>query len=177
MFHSNTQQLIQCWRERCGARRAPTRADIQLVDVGRLAPWCFAAEATRDGDIRFRFAGEALIDLHGRPLAGESAPALWRTDRRPLVSQALGISLTVAEPVVMTARGRADGGAVARLELLFAPLTGPDGRLDRFIGLCQPLAPVTDAPIEPLDLLTVNGALALERGRTLRLAAADGRLT
>ena len=174
MFHASTLQLIACWRERRGARPAPSRADIQLADVGRLAPWCFIAQADPDGDIRFRLAGEKLIDLHGRLLARESVPALWRPAHRPLLIRALAASLTAAEPVVTASEGVAQNGAAVRLETLLAPLAAPDGRRDRLLGLCVPLSQGFEPPLGELELLAVNGAEASEHRPALRLAAADG---
>lgn len=175
MFHPNTLQLIACWRDRRGERPAPARSDIQLADIGALAPWCFIALAEPDGDVRFRLAGEGIINLHGRLLVGESLPTLWRPSRRPLVTQALSIALSAAEPVVLTATARGGNGAEVGLEVLCAPLSGPDGRLDRFLGLYQPLAQRFEAPLEALDLAGVNGGLRERRPPELRLAAADGR--
>ncbi len=68
-----------------------------------------------------------------------------------------------------------DGGE-GRVELLFAPLAGPYGALDRFLGLCQPdlgLAGVT--PIGSLRIVAVNGVADDARRARLRLAALDGR--
>ena len=67
----------------------------------------------------------------------------------------------------------ADGIAM-QLEMLFAPLIGPEGIADRFLGLCQPTAGAGYGALGELAILTVDGRPASERAH-LRLAAVDGR--
>jgi hypothetical protein len=73
----------------------------------------------------------------------------------------------------MVIEAAAGDGPRLRLEMLFAPLTAPDGVADRFLGLCQPLSGLACGPLADLTVAAVNG-LASERGH-LRLAAVSGR--
>jgi hypothetical protein len=72
MFHSNTELLIDYWRTHRGGRPMPRRADIDPTGFVRLAPRAFVARFEPGGDVRFRLAGEVIVELHGRPLGGES---------------------------------------------------------------------------------------------------------
>jgi hypothetical protein len=174
LVHSNTEQLLDYWRGRRGDRPAPLRSDIDPVDFARVLPRVFIAEL-RAKDVVFRLAGEAICELHGRALGAESLLSLWRHDHRRHLFTALDASLRTARPLLVGAEpdGKSDS---ARLEILFAPLTGPEGMVDRFLGLYQPIAGGFAAPLDPLAITSLAGA-PVEVGQSpLRLAAVDGRL-
>lgn len=174
MAHSNTDFLIGYWRSRRGDRAAPRRSDIDPLDFVRLLPRVFIAEARTSGDVVFRLAGEAVIELHGRPLSGKSLPALWRHDHRRHLSTVLEAALRNGRPLVVGAEpsGQSQG---ARLEVLFAPLAGPNGDVDRFLGLYQPVAGGFVAPLGPLVITNLAGVPIEVAPNPLRLASVDGR--
>lgn len=175
MFSSNTEQLLEYWRARRGPLPAPLRADIDVADFPALAPQVFIAETAPGGDSRFRLAGEAVAALRGAPLNGESVLSLWDPAHRGRLSRLLARALADAAPLVVLASAkRADGGQ-ARFELLFAPLCGPGGARDRFLGLCQPLRAGAPQRVGPLAIEGVNGTADEARRANLRLAALDGR--
>jgi hypothetical protein len=168
MFHSSTELLIDYWRRRREGKPLPSRASIDPSGFAPLAHQVFIAIREPDGDVRFRIAGEALIEWHGRPLRDESLLAFWRTEQRGRLARLLAMSLTNADPLVI----RADGGAL-EVEVLFTPLTGPDGSADRFLGLFQPIYGGRVVRFDELSILAINDT-ADARGH-LRLAALDGR--
>jgi hypothetical protein len=172
MFHSSTELLIDYWRGRRLGRPMPLRADIDPSDFPGLAPRAFIAvrEAT---DVRFRLAGEVVIELCRRQLAAESLLALWRAEHRGRVAALLGAALIAGEPMVISAECGADPALQFRLEMLFAPLMGPTGVADRFLGLCQPTGGVAASPLAGLAIVAVNGHAS--GASHLRLAAVDGR--
>jgi hypothetical protein len=172
MFHSSTELLIDYWRGLRFGRPMPLRADIDPTAFPGLAPRAFVA-VRETTDVRFRLAGEAVIELCRRQLAGESLLALWRAEHRGRVAALLGASLIAGEPMVIAAECGAEGALLFRLEMLLAPLIGPAGVADRFLGLCQPLSGAASAPLADLAIVAVNGHAA-ERAH-LRLAAIDGR--
>jgi hypothetical protein len=175
LVHSNTELLIDYWRSRRGERAAPRRSDIDPVDFARLLPRIFIAEARDGGDVVFRLAGEAVIELHGRPLSGQSLPSLWRHDHRRHLLTALQAALRSARPMVVGAEPDGPQNQDARLEVLFAPLTGPGGDVDRFLGLYQPLGGSFAAPLDPLVIANLAGVPLDVSANPLRLAAVDGR--
>jgi len=174
MFNPNTERLLAYWRSRRGGWPAPRRADIDPSGFARLAPQAFVV-AREGGDYRFRLAGEAVASLAGRPLAGESVLRLWRIEDRGRLVRLLSSSLTCAEPLIVRASCAPSEGRSGQLELVFAPLAGADGEIDRFLGLVQPFALGLAAPIGPLAIAAVNGLEETARRAHLRLAALDGR--
>lgn len=176
MFMTNTERLLAYWRSRRGEAPAPRRVDIDVADFAALAAQVFIAEMCAGGDVRFRLAGEALAALHGRALRGESLLTLWAAEQRGRVSRLLATALAEAEPLVVLASGVDADGDQRRFELLFAPLYGPFGALDRFFGLCQPATgPASLTRIGPMTIVAVNGVADEARRARLRLAALDGR--
>jgi len=150
----------------------PSRAELDPGRFAAHAPRAFVASREM-ADIRFRLAGEDLIELVGRTAAGGSVLALWRPEHRGRVAALLGASLIAGEPMVIEAEAAAAKDLALRLEFLFAPLTGPQGVADRFLGLCQPISGAGHSPVANLAIVAVNGHAA-ERGH-LRLAAVGGR--
>jgi hypothetical protein len=177
MFHSNTELLIDYWQARRGGRPMPRRADIDPTGFVRLAPRAFIAQMEPGGDVRFRLAGEVIVDLHGRPLGGASLLRLWRPDCRARLSKLLGAALAHAAPTVVAAEARSQDALLTDLEVLFAPLTGVDGAPDRFLGLYQPLRSGWLGELGELSIRAVNGLGLANAGETkpLRLAALNGR--
>lgn len=177
MFKPNTERLLDYWRARRGDAAAPRRAEIDVADFPALAPLVFLAEMQAGGDVRFRLAGEGVAALAGRPLGGESLLSLWAPEHRGRLSRLLASALGTAEPLVLESaaatEGAAEGGEAA-FEWLFAPLAGPYGARDRFLGLCQP-EPGPAMRAGPLRIVAVNGVADEARRARLRLAALDGR--
>ncbi|HZZ35849.1 MAG TPA: PAS domain-containing protein [Caulobacteraceae bacterium] len=178
MFHSNIELLIDYWRATRGEAPLPTRADIDPADFSGLLPFVFIASRRDMGVYPLRLVGEAVIDLHGKSLRGEDIMRLWAPSHRIELQLAMEQARRRRDPVVISAEGRTDEGAVLTLEVLFAPFAGPDGEADRFLGLYQPLSPVAalrGRPVRELLIRAVGGADARAIGPRLRLAALDGR--
>ena len=177
MFKPNTARLLDYWRAKRGEAAAPRRAEIDVADFPALAPLVFLAQMQAGGDVRFRLAGEAVGAMAGRPLRGESLLSLWTPEHRGRLSRLLASALASAEPLVLESAAPVEGSAErgeAAFEWLFAPLAGPFGAVDRFLGLCQPEArPAMRAG--PLRIVAVNGVADEARRARLRLAALDGR--
>ncbi|MBS0409661.1 MAG: PAS domain-containing protein [Proteobacteria bacterium] len=178
MFHSNTELLIDYWREKRGAALLPARTDIDPADFAHLLPQTFIVGRTGPGQFPVRLAGEFVVDLHGRGLRGDNILNLWTRLHRVELQSALDGVLRDPEPLVISADARTDDGLSARLEILFAPLVGATGRPDRFVGLYQPTSAVhvlRGRPVRELLIRAVGGA-DLRATPRLRLAALDGRL-
>ena len=112
--------------------------------VGELAP-------------RFATSGAGFIaDLHGRELRDSDFMRVWEPAARTPLQLALEALRRHPEPIVLTADARA-GEAAVKMEVLFAPLRGPSGQLDRVIGLYQPLTPVAVLHGGVVRALTLTG--------------------
>ena len=129
----------------------------------------------------FRLAGGLLEDLHGRSLRNESFLKLWAPEGRAAVRDAAAACLTGRDPAILYAEGVTADGRRAGFELMFAPLIGPDGQIDRLLGHYQPISALAQLNREPISelfhKLTVYAGEDVTQPKTghLRLAAVDGR--
>jgi hypothetical protein len=174
MFHSNTELLIAYWRSLRGKDAVPARASVNPAGFVAVAPRTFIAGRDVRSVFAFRLAGEALIDLHGRPLHGQGLSQLWRQVHRRRLEGLLETTLTAGEPLVISAEAWGADASHLRLEVLFMPLAGPDGVADRFLGLYQTSAGVWRGPIGELALLAAYGVADETEHTHLRLATLDG---
>ncbi|WP_269716307.1 PAS domain-containing protein [Caulobacter sp. NIBR2454] len=179
MFHPGTQTLIDSWTARRVEAGAPSRRDIDPADFAKLLPQVFILGREGPGIYPFRLAGGFLSAIHGSGLNGKNGLRLWSVGDRPKVQAALESIRRVAEPVVITTELVAEGMHPASMEVLLAPLAGPDGEVDRYIGLYQPTAPLqrlNDEIVEPMLLHSIHWAdPAVANAPALRLATLDGR--
>ena len=177
MFDPNTERMLDYWRAQRGDLALPSRASIDPAGFAKLAPGVFIAELRMDGDIVFRFAGESVEELHGRPLKGVQLTSLWRPAHRRALALAIDASLANASPLVVGAHAAVAAGTGGVLEILFAPLAGANGVADQMLGFYQAdrrSRPI-DPPIRELWARRIDGADVRHRPN-LRLAAVDGQL-
>jgi hypothetical protein len=177
MFHSGTRRLIDYWRSLSAQHgSAPIRSDFDPAELGELLPHMFVLSRAAHGPA-FRLAGEAVIDLHGRPLVGETFAGLWSPGTRGLALRGPQDAIRNACPVIIAGEARSDMGE-ASLEIVVAPLASPQGPIDRLVGLYQPtttLSRLQGRPvIELAARLCASAALTGIRAAP-RLAALDGR--
>ncbi len=176
MVHPNTERLTEYWRGKAGPHAAPARADIDPMEFVELLPQTIIVGRRDAGDLPFRLIGGLVADLHDRDLRGVNLLTLWAPANRAAIRLAVEQIRRRPEPLVVTGEMAADGVAPLGLEMLLAPLVGPSGEIDRFLGLYQPLgltARLLRRPVKELRLkhLSRSG----EDGPRLRLAALDGR--
>ena len=176
MLHSNTELLIDYWRERKREGLSPLRNAIEPAELSGLLPQVFILGRTDPGRWAFRLAGGLVTELHGRDLRQLNVQALWDEADRPRLAAAMEACRRSAEPFVAVAEARSARG-VAPVELTFAPLVAETAPSDRIIGLYQPLESLEQLRGQPADLRLRHIATAAERGSPprLRLAAVDGR--
>jgi len=179
MFHSNTELLIDYWREQKGSDRAPARASINPADFSSLLPQVFILGRLRPGQYGFRLVGGLVNDLHGGHLSAADPIKLWAAAYHASLLLALEAVRRQPEPLVIAAQGRAHGGQTLGLEITLAPLIGPSGDIDRLIGLYQPITPVAALMGQPIESLVIRNITAAGSAEAafprLKLAAMDGR--
>ena len=177
MLHSNTELLIDYWRERKREGLSPLRNAIEPGDLSALLPQVFILGRTGPGRYVFRLAGGLVTDLHGRDLRQLNVLALWDEIDRPRLATALEACRRAAEPFVAVVEARSSRGA-APVELSFAPLVAETEPFDRVIGIYQPLESLEQLHGHAAELRLRHIATAAERASPprLRLAAVDGRL-
>lgn len=179
MFHSNTERLIDYWGVRRGADLMPSRTAIDPGAFSDLLPQVFILGREAPGRYRFRLSGGFVANLHGRELKGEQGLALWARTDRARVQAALELCRGSADPIVINAQVIGAGLEAFPMEVLLAPLAGPDGDGDRFLGLYQPTGVVPrleEGAHRELAVTTVlSTASASELEPRLRLAVINGR--
>ncbi|MDG2522627.1 PAS domain-containing protein [Caulobacter segnis] len=179
MFHPGTQKLIDCWTTARVDSTAPSRRDIDPANFAKLLPQVFILGRHGPGLYPFRLAGGFLNSVHGGGLNGKNGLRLWSVADRPKIQAALESIRRVAEPVVITTELTAEGMPAASMEVLLAPMAGPDGEVDRYLGLYQPTAPLqrnNDEVVEAMVMHSIHWAdPAVAASPALRLATLDGR--
>jgi len=156
----------------------PRRADIDPMAFHTLLPQTFIIGRSDDGRYPFRLVGGLIADLHRADLRGQDLLGLWRAGDRWQLKSALEFARRRPEPVVVSADVLADGGGVVGVEILFAPMSSPNGEPDRFLGHYQPTTPLSGLLGQPARMLAIAGIARGEDGEeapSLRLAALDGR--
>lgn len=178
MVHPNTERLTEYWRAQRQGEAAPRRVDIDPMAFHTLLPQVFIVGRGPQGTFPFRLVGGFVADLHRADLRGRCLLELWRQADRWQLKSALEFARGRAEPVVVAADIVADGVPSVGMEVLLAPLGGPDGQIDRFIGLYQPTAPVSRLMGQPARMLAISAIVredGSEAAPSLRLASVDGR--
>lgn len=178
MVHPNTERLTEYWRAQSGDAAMPRRADIDPMAFHTLLPQTFIIGRSADGTFPFRLVGGLIADLHRADLRGQDLLSLWRAGDRWQLKSALEFARRRPEPVIVSADILADGVPAVGMEILFAPLTGPSGEADRFIGLYQPTGPLSRLLGQPARMLAIAAIARGEDGEeapSLRLASVDGR--
>ena len=177
MLHSNTERLIDYWRERKRGAFSPPRSAIDPTELSGMLPQVFILGRTAPGRFVFRLAGGLVTQVHSRDLRQVDFLDLWTGEDRPRLTAILEAARRGCEPVVAVAEARSSRGA-APIEMVLAPLLAETAPQDRMIGLYQPLeslAPLADLPAS-LTLRHVASAAERATPPRLRLAAIDGRL-
>ncbi len=178
MVHPNTERLTEYWRARRGESPLPRRADIDPMAFHQLLPQTFIVGRSDQGLYPFRLVGGMIADLCQSDLRGRCLLELWRPSDRWQLKSALEFARRRPEPVVVNADVLADGAPSLGMEILLAPMTGPTGEADRFLGHMQPAAPLSrllGRPVQSLAIAAIARSDGGEEAPSLKLAAVDGR--
>ncbi len=155
LAHSSTVLFLNYWRslQTRGTAHAPLREDFDPSGLKSLMPQMMMI-STNDISCRFRLSGGLLVALHGHELKDTAFSSLFaanehdrlRTALLPTIRQQQPVTLTVSAPwIVMPEASEAEDQALFRdetvtLEITLCPLTNSYGKIDRLVGLCQPLS-------------------------------------
>jgi hypothetical protein len=179
MSHSNTVRMIEYWSTLKGEEVAPPRASLNPADFSDILTQSFMIGRARPGEYQFRLAGALLEDLHRRPLRGSDFSALWTVGDRSKLQTAVEAALRRGEALLIETLGRSLQGREAKLEIMLAPFRGPLGKVDRLLGLYQPVSPLFLLQNQPIERLFLQEIAFASAGETVaapvRIAAVDGR--
>lgn len=181
MSHSSTELLIDYWQSRLIDGKAPPRASIDPTDFPNLLPQVFMLGRRGPADYVFRLAGGMILDLHKMDLRGAAFTHLWVQNARLPIQSALETARKRVSPIRLTAEGQS-GPFGLPINMALLPLANPEGEIDRFLGIYEPMAPLANLANEPiyrLHLVALGGnaitpgAPFMDTGH-LRLAAIGG---
>ncbi len=139
MKHDNTKTLFAYWDARRTSGPVPARADILPQDLGGLLANLFLLRRMDADHHVFRIAGTGLCRMHKREFRDQNFLSLWTGHDRTHMRALLEGALTTPAPASAVAEAVALDGSSAAVEIAFLPLRGPEGWLDRTLGLYQPL--------------------------------------
>jgi len=137
--HAHTQTLIEYWESRRFGRPAPGGAEVAPRDLsGILANLFLLKRLDREHHV-FRLAGSAMCELHQREFADQNFLGLWTGADRAHMTAMLDGVLTAPAPATALSEAVSLDGRRLPVEFAMVPLIGPEGLLDRILGLQQPL--------------------------------------
>lgn len=178
MYHCGAQFLIDHWTALPGAASIPARARFEPMRFGVRTAGLFLADRNQEAG-RLRLAGGLVEQFHGRHLTGAPWMSGWREDSRAELTEAVHEAFRQARPMVITASAPGLSGLI---QIATAPLRGPSGAADRFVGLYQPLDPedrsaksVGPFTLVQAEIVAIEQA-GVRRRPGLSLASLNGRL-
>lgn len=139
MRHINTKALYEYWNTRRLGRTAPARADIAPKDLSGLLAHLFLLRRMDADHHVFRLAGSALCQMHKREFKDQNFLSLWRGHDRVHMSALIEGALNAPAPASALAEAQSIDGRSVEIEIALLPLKGPEGLVDRVLGLYQPL--------------------------------------
>lgn len=179
MSHTNTDRLIDYWRDRRGDQPTPARASIDPSDFPDLIPQVFILGRQGPGAYPFRLSGGLLEDLHRRSLRQVDFLSLWAGADRSRLQTVMEAARRRGEVLIALAQGRTTQGHEAKIEIMLAPLSAEPDQAERFFGFYQPVSPLfrlQGLGVERLFLLDIASAgFSASPLLSVRLAAVDGR--
>ena len=160
--HANTQTLLAYWEARRKGGSAPVRGDITPNDLGALLSHLFLLRRMDRDHHVFRLAGAGLCRLHRREFRDQNFLSLWSGHDRAHMAALLEGALSTPAPASAVTEAASLDGRAAEVEIALLPLRGPEGWLDRVLGLYQPLTPggLGGRPIVRHRLVHLNPARA-----------------
>ncbi len=137
--HRNSQTLLAYWNARRKGEPAPLRTEIMPEDLGGLLSNLFLLRRMDSDHHVFRLAGTGLCRMHRREFRDQNFLSLWDGHDRDHMRALLEGTLAAPAPANAVAEAIALDSTTTEVELTVLPLRGPEGFLDRALGLYQPL--------------------------------------
>ena len=140
---------LSYWESRRRSAPAPARADIAPTELGSLLSHIFLLRRIDSRHHVFSLAGSELCRLHCREFREQNFLSLWNGQDRAHMTALLEGALSEPAPARALAEAMTLDGHSCEIEITLLPLRGPEGWLDRVLGLYQPINPsdLTGRPI------------------------------
>jgi hypothetical protein len=155
-----TRILFDYWDTLRGARRAPSRADIDPGAIRSCLANTFVLTFDTAMGHPFRIAGTAICSWFGLELNRTSFDELWAPEQRNMVLELIDTVMTDLEGLSARVTGRNADGDTVDFEMILLPLTGADGGTGRVLGALTPVSPppywVGTRPLQTLSLRKIG---------------------
>lgn len=139
MMHAHARTLMSYWDSRRREDAVPAREDIAASDLRELLGNLFMLQRHDATHHVFRLAGTKLCDLHQRELRDQNFLSFWRGYDREQIRLLLEAVLANASPGGAYSTAHSLSGDKLEVELVMTPLASKTGKVDRILGLYQPL--------------------------------------
>ena len=139
MRHGNSLTLLAYWNARRRLEPAPKRTEILPEDLGGLLSHLFLLKRMDSDHHVFRLAGTGLCRIHRREFRDQNFLSLWTGHDRQHMRALLEGVLAAPAPASAITEAVALDSSTQEVEVTLLPLRGPEGLLDRALGLYQPL--------------------------------------
>ena len=137
--HGNSLTLLAYWNARRRSEPAPKRTEILPEDLGGLLSHLFLLKRMDSDHHVFRLAGTGLCRMHRREFRDQNFLSLWTGHDRQHMRALLEGALAAPAPASAITEAVALDSSTQDVEVTLLPLRGPEGLLDRALGLYQPL--------------------------------------
>jgi hypothetical protein len=144
MKHAGTRSLYAYWNTLRGARRAPTRREIDPMQIARLLPDVLMLDCRDDGMASVRLAGTRVCTFFGTELRGSLFSDLWDAGSAGELEHVTAALADEAACAVLGASGHAYGDRSCEFEGLVLPLDGDragDRHMIAILSATQPALP------------------------------------
>lgn len=159
MRNAASLEIYDYWNELRGSRDAPSRSDIDPMQVRSILPDLFMLKDEGGSVLRFGLTGTRLYNLFQRELGGSDFDCIWHVD---VAGYACDIARGVMEhrlPVIFELQGKAtdEGGVPTSMEMVLLPLNHEHSSR-RLLGCisCEPARGDFSRPLSPLAIVRSN---------------------
>ncbi|WP_334194869.1 PAS domain-containing protein [Pararhodobacter sp.] len=134
------------WNELRGDRICPARAELDPKPLAHCLDVMFVAELVAPSVARLRLCGQQLGELLGMEPRGMPLSVFFNGDARTELAQALAQVAQGARAVMPLRSDAGLGQAAIDGMLALMPLSDPDGRITRVLGVLETRGPAGRAP-------------------------------
>jgi hypothetical protein len=149
---SKLRRLFQYWTGKCAGRFAPSRRDIDPVEIPELLGLVNLFEVRENPrDFRVRLNGTAVAEMIGRDVTGEFCSAVMHGEDAVRCKEALEMCVDRRAPVLAETSLAFCGKPYMCQTIVILPLSSDGERIDMIITAHSYRA--IEAPGQPVDLL------------------------
>ena len=135
VLHPGARLLLGLWLDLKGERPAPARADLELRQLRRQAPWLFILEPSGEANgFTYRLAGTAMCAFLKSEKTGANFLSDWGRPQAGAISRALGAVTARLQPAHFRLRYLTDQGQKIGADMLALPITARDGHSMHVLG-------------------------------------------